>query len=94
LRQLPDWFAPIAADVGLVSVFEHGAEEGNKKPPVGFAPDSSGFSFLAVFETCLHRHAFSKLVNGVTVTPKSETSQKVIDSRHGNERAGIGNNLI
>jgi hypothetical protein len=40
-------FAPLAAGVALMPVFEHGAAEGNKKPPVGFAPDSSGFSFLA-----------------------------------------------
>jgi len=63
-----------------MSVFEHGAAEGNKKPPVGFAPDCSGFSFFAVFGTCLHRHSFSNPVNGVNVTPKAETSQKVIGS--------------
>jgi hypothetical protein len=74
------WFVPIAADVALRSVFENGAAQGNKKPPVGFAPDSGGFSFSAVFETCNHRHSFSNPVNGVNVTPKAETSQKVIDT--------------
>jgi len=74
---------PIAADVELMSVFEHGAAEGNKKPAVGFAPDSSGFSFSAVFETCLHRHFFSNPVNSLNVTPKAETSQKFIGSRQG-----------
>jgi hypothetical protein len=63
-----------------MSVFGHGAAEGSKKPPVGFTPDSSGFSFQAVFETCLRRHSFSNPVNGVNVTPKAETSQKVIGS--------------
>jgi hypothetical protein len=89
---LAGWFAPIVAGVELMSVFEHGAAEGNKKPPVGFAPDSSGFSYLAVFETGPHRHSFSNPVNGVNVTPKAEESQKVIGSRNGN--GGLGKKMI
>jgi hypothetical protein len=39
-----------------MSVFEHGAAEGNKKPPVGFAPDSKRQADGAVLDTLYTGH--------------------------------------